>query len=135
MALAGDARLALEALADALAREPGKCYEAERCGTAETAVEAKAAFADEVDRECEAATAVPLQSKRIVHELNGVFGRDTILVNENGGQDLWTYFHPDFRVLDVGDVVLSLASRPAWEPASPARSAPSWLGPTRRWCA
>ena len=104
VALAGDARLALEALAGALAGEPGN--RDERGRTAEAAVEAKAAFADEVDRECEAATAVPLQSKRIVHELNRVFGRDTILVNENGGQDLWTYFHPYYRVLDAGHAVV-----------------------------
>jgi acetolactate synthase I/II/III large subunit len=104
VALAGDARLALEALAGALAHAPGN--REERCRTTGAAVAAKAAFAEEVDRECEAATAVPLQSKRIVHELNDVFGRDTILVNENGGQDLWSYFHPYYRVLDVGDVVV-----------------------------
>ena len=104
VALMGDARLALEALAEHLAHDAGRRDERRR--HAHAAIEAKAVFADEVDRECDAALAVPLQSKRIVHELNSVFGHDTILVNENGGQDLWTYFHPYYRVLDCGDVVV-----------------------------
>lgn len=103
VAVMGDARLSLRALGDALTDDPGR--RDERLRATRIAVAAKANFFAEVDRECAAALAVPLQSKRIVHELNAVFGRDTILVNENGGQDLWTYFHPYYRVLDCGDVV------------------------------
>ncbi len=103
VALLGDARLTLDALAGQLSRKPGRREERRR--SAQAAIQAKAAFAVAVDRECDRAESVPLQSKRIVHELNDVFGRDTILVNENGGQDLWTYFHPYYRVLDSGDVV------------------------------
>lgn len=103
VALLGDARLTLEALAGQLNHTPGR--RRERRQSAHAAIEAKAAFAAAVDRECDQAVSVPLRSKRIVHELNDVFGRDTILVNENGGQDLWTYFHPYYRVLDCGDVV------------------------------
>jgi acetolactate synthase-1/2/3 large subunit len=68
-------------------------------------VAAREEFGRQVDAECAAADAVPLKSKRIVHALNAVYGRDTILVNENGSQDLWTYFHPYYRVLDAGDQV------------------------------
>ncbi|HEX3329559.1 MAG TPA: thiamine pyrophosphate-binding protein [Gaiellales bacterium] len=103
VALLGDARLTLDALAGQLEHNPGR--RDERRHSAQAAIETKAAFAAEVDRECDAAESVPLKSKRIVHELNNVFGRGTILVNENGGQDLWTYFHPYYRVLDCGDVV------------------------------
>jgi hypothetical protein len=34
---------------------------------------------------------MPLKGKSIVYEINRVFGDNTILVKENGGQDLWRY--------------------------------------------
>jgi acetolactate synthase I/II/III large subunit len=102
-ALIGDASLVLRQLHAAFAASPGT--RAARKTNAEARVRDKDAFAREVDAECAAATGVPLASKRIVHELNAVFGHDTILVNENGGQDLWSYFHPYYRVLDAGDLV------------------------------
>lgn len=102
-AVIGDAALVLRQLRAALAASPGlrdrrKAHTAER-------VRDKEAFVREVDAECAAATAMPLKSKRVVHELNAVFGYNTILVNENGGQDLWSYFFPYYRVLDAGDLV------------------------------
>ncbi len=30
-----------------------------------------------------------------------MFGGNTVLVNENGSQDLWSYYYPYYRVLDV----------------------------------
>jgi hypothetical protein len=41
---------------------------------------------------------MPLQGKSIVHEINRVLRDYTILVKENGGQDLWAYY----QVLDPG---------------------------------
>ena len=41
---------------------------------------------------------MPPQGKSIMHEINRVFGDDTILVKENGGQDLWAYY----QALDPG---------------------------------
>jgi acetolactate synthase-1/2/3 large subunit len=102
-AVIGDAALVLSALATSLESNPGK--REVRAARAREAIASKEDFARQVDAECAAATGSPLKSKRIVHELNRVFGHDTILVNENGGQDLWTYFHPYYRVLDEGDVV------------------------------
>ena len=37
--------------------------------------------------------------------MNEVFGRDTILVNENGSQDLWAYYFPYYKVLDTNSCV------------------------------
>jgi acetolactate synthase-1/2/3 large subunit len=34
--------------------------------------------------------------------LNEVFGKNTILSNENGSQDLWSYYFPYYKVLDQG---------------------------------
>ncbi len=36
--------------------------------------------------------AMPMTGKAIVSEINRVFGDNTILVKENGGQDLWVYY-------------------------------------------
>lgn len=103
VALVSDARLALASLSEALHDHDGR--RAERAGHLAEAVAEKEVFVQEVDAECASATDTPLRSKRIVHELNDVYGRDTVLVNENGGQDLWTYFWPYYRVLDADDVV------------------------------
>ncbi len=46
-----------------------------------------------------------LRTPQILHALNQIFGRDTIIVHENGGADLWSYYWPYYRVLDVGDCV------------------------------
>jgi len=59
---------------------------------------------------------MPLKGKSIVHEINRVFGDNTILVKENGGQDLWAYFWPYYQVLDPGCCV-----PPAEQTASPER--------------
>ena len=47
-----------------------------------------------------ATDAVPLKTKRVIRELNEVLGPNTILVNENGALDLWSYSWPYFKVLD-----------------------------------
>ncbi len=47
----------------------------------------------------------PVMGKRIVREINNVFGDNTILVLENGGQDLWSYYWPYYQVLDPGCLV------------------------------
>jgi acetolactate synthase-1/2/3 large subunit len=46
-----------------------------------------------------------LRTVHVLQSLNRVFGRDTILVHENGGADLWSYYWPYYRVLDAGDCV------------------------------
>jgi len=61
-------------------------------------VEAKEAFIAEVEAEVMAEKLV--KSKRVVYEANRVFGGCTVLVNENGSQDLWSYYYPYYRVLD-----------------------------------
>ena len=47
----------------------------------------------------------PVKGKRIVSEINRVFGDNTILVKENGGQDLWSYYWPYYQSFDAGCVV------------------------------
>jgi acetolactate synthase-1/2/3 large subunit len=101
VAIQADARLAIEALGQALEDRgvaPNADYEVEIISGRGAAIAAAAADAEEAL----AGGDMPLQGKSIVHEVNGVFGANTILVKENGGQDLWAYFWPYYQVLDAG---------------------------------
>lgn len=62
---------------------------------------AKSAYLSEVAEEVRTEE-VPIRTKRIVWELAQTFGPETILVNENGSQDLWTYYVPYYQVREGG---------------------------------
>lgn len=47
----------------------------------------------------------PIRTRQVLEAVNRIFGHDTILMKENGGADLWCYYWPYYRVLDVGDCV------------------------------
>ena len=66
-------------------------------------INAKRQFYSEITEECLGTESV--KSKRVVFEANRVFGRNTVLVNENGSQDLWSYYSPYYRVLDIDGCV------------------------------
>lgn len=95
--VAADAKLFLEDLAGALG-EKSAGRPLEEMPRVRSVVEAKEAFLAEVEAEVMAEKYV--KSKRVVFEANRVFGGGTVLVNENGSQDLWSYYHPYYRVLD-----------------------------------
>ncbi len=96
----GDAKLVLEAILHSLKDKVKPEWE-KRYG--EYAIE-KANYVAKVEKECECED-VPIKSKRVVHEINKVFGRNTIMVHENGSQDLWSYYSPYYKVLDRnGDI-------------------------------
>jgi acetolactate synthase I/II/III large subunit len=60
-------------------------------------LDAKAVYMAEVYDEC-ADSSKPIKTKRVVYEACRVFGPKTILVNENGSQDLWSYYWPYWAV-------------------------------------
>ena len=62
---------------------------------------AKSEYDAIVGEECKTED-IPIRTKRVVRELNEVFGKDTILANENGSQDLWSYYFPYYKVLNTG---------------------------------
>jgi len=64
----------------------------------------KEKYEQEVKKEC-MVDDVPIKTKRVIWELNHIFGKDTILVNENGSQDLWSYYHPYYKVLDINSCI------------------------------
>jgi acetolactate synthase-1/2/3 large subunit len=91
-AVAGDARLVLGQLAAAAAATK------ERAWTAEL-VAFKEEFEGTVEVEC-ALDGGPLLTRQVVHALNRVFDDGFVLVNENGGQDLWSYYCPYLKVTE-----------------------------------
>ena len=98
--IVGDARLVLIGLLEALQAQGRPDWQSRR----ETYAAAKQSYQAQVVQECLADRDI-LKTKRVLHELNQVFGKDTILVNENGSQDLWSYYSPYYRVLDINGVV------------------------------
>jgi acetolactate synthase-1/2/3 large subunit len=101
-AVAGDAKLVLRDLTRLLRhRVKGKGLGNSRIGAL---LQAKEEYEERVKAEC-LTDSVPIKTKRVIRELNEVFGRDTILVNENGSQDLWSYYFPYYKVLDVNACV------------------------------
>jgi acetolactate synthase-1/2/3 large subunit len=100
VALVGDARLILRQLLAALRGQlcPDSLPWREWSGRL---AEKKAVYLTEVAQEC-LTEAVPIRTKRIVWELRQVFGPETILCNENGSQDLWSYYVPYYQVQEGG---------------------------------
>lgn len=93
-----DIKLFLVDLLDVL-KEKHESGKTRKIPRVKSIIEAKQEFHREVVEECMEAGTV--KSKRVVFEANQVFGRNTVLVNENGSQDLWSYYSPYYRVLDV----------------------------------
>ena len=96
LAIIGDAKLVLEAILEQLSHERSQVW----IKRAKELTNEKQAYEAEIRKEC-LEDQTQLTSKRIVFELNQVFGKDTILVNENGSQDLWSYYAPYYKVLDL----------------------------------
>jgi acetolactate synthase-1/2/3 large subunit len=90
--IVGDAKLVLAQLAAALPEVSGRAWTAEL-------VAFKEEFEGRVEVEC-APNGGDLKTKQVVHALNRVFDDGFILVNENGGQDLWSYYCPYLKVTE-----------------------------------
>jgi len=98
--IVGDARLVLRDLLDLLRGQERDEWSAR----AREWGEAKRAYDAEVEAEGRT-DEMPLKTRRVLYELNRVFGRNTVLVHENGSQDLWSYYSPYYKVLDACSVV------------------------------
>jgi len=67
-------------------------------------VDATSAYLLEVKEECKD-TSKPIKTKRVIYEASRIFGSKTVLVNENGSQDLWSYYWPYWAVGALGGCV------------------------------
>ncbi len=102
--IVGDARIVLRQLIDAARARGVKERNFEGMPRVSSLMAAKKEFEREVAAEC-MVEATPIPAKRAVYELSRVFGRNTILVNENGSQDCWSYCFPYYRVQDGSECV------------------------------
>ena len=82
VAIVGDAKLALLDMNSALVRTI-RSGENPRTQRTRDLQRARSEFEAIVDSECKNANEIPIMTKRVVRELNEVFGKDTILANEN----------------------------------------------------
>jgi acetolactate synthase-1/2/3 large subunit len=94
--IVGDASLVLQQM---LAEMHGRRDARADSALAEMVRRQKEHLFTEVDEECRT-TEYPIPAKRVVHEVSSVFGDGTVLVNENGSQDSWSYFYPYYTVGD-----------------------------------
>ena len=94
--IVADAKLFLQ---DLLAYTHGRVKKTplSRMPRVKSIIEATAAYMAEVYRESGDASK-PIKSKRVIYEACRVFGPKTVLVNENGSQDLWSYYWPYWAV-------------------------------------
>jgi acetolactate synthase-1/2/3 large subunit len=100
VAIQADARRAVEALGAVMA-ERGAGPSPDWVATIERG-RAEAIEAARADAAAALADGLPFKGKSVVAAINRVFGANTILVKENGGQDLWAYYWPYYQVLDEG---------------------------------
>ncbi len=98
VAIVGDADLVLKDLIRGL-HEKLKKRDFKGMPRIQEMLKAKKEYENEVDSECKSES-IPISSKRVVREMNEVFGKNTILSNENGHNDVWSYIYPFYKVLD-----------------------------------
>jgi len=90
VAIVGDARLVLGQLAAAVPPVAGRPWTARLAAF-------RGEFEERVVAEC-APDGGELKTKQVVHALNRAFPEGFVLANENGGQDLWSYYCPYVKV-------------------------------------
>lgn len=97
--IAGDASLVLRQLLQAVRFHPVPATDGGRGVRRKELTARMGRLVKETAEEC-ATDEFPIPAKRVVHEVSLAFGNSTVLVNENGSQDAWSYFHPFYTVGD-----------------------------------
>ena len=100
VALVGDAALALD---DVIAALPD-CAPSTRERRLRRLTDARTPFLARAEAEG-TKKQTPILTRQVVAAVNRIFGPDTIMVHENGGADLWTYYWPYYKVMEVGGSV------------------------------
>jgi acetolactate synthase-1/2/3 large subunit len=95
LAIVGDIKLTLRDIIDVVKSRNTK--KANSGARVERIKNAKKEYEAELEAEC-APKSGDLRVKMIVKAINRIFGPNTILVNENGSLDLWSYYYPYYKV-------------------------------------
>jgi len=104
IAIVGDAKLVLEQLSSVIKDQLTKDLIYSERPRIKRLMRDKQAYEEEVEQECKTEK-IPIPAKRIVHDVSKVFGNDTILVNENGSQDTWSYCYPYYKVQEESSCI------------------------------
>ena len=100
IALVGDAALAIDDLRAALpALAPSTRERRSR-----RVAEGRSRFLERAEAEG-TKKRTPILTRQVVGGVNRIFGPDTIMFHENGGADLWTYYWPYHKVMELGGSV------------------------------
>jgi len=102
--IVGDAKLVLRQIIDALKGVSAADKDFREMPRVKEVLKAKEEFRKEVEAEC-MVDETPIPAKRAVYELSRIFGRNTVLVSENGSQDCWSYCWPYYEVQDGSECV------------------------------
>ena len=102
--IVGDAKIVLRQLTSIIKRKISRGKNYDEIPLISDIINEKKEFEMEVEAECMVED-IPIPAKRIVYELSRVFGKNTILVNENGSQDIWSYCFPYYKVQDGSECV------------------------------
>jgi len=104
VAIIGDIKLVLKQLNSGLKEQLQEKMNYTQKPRIKKLVQDKINFEHEVDEECRVDD-IPISAKRIVHEVSKVFGKNTILVNENGSQDTWSYCYPYYKIQEGSECI------------------------------
>lgn len=102
--IVGDAGLVLQQLVDALKGKASTGKDFREMPRVKEIMKAKEAFEKEVAAEC-LVDETPIPAKRAIYETSQIFGKDTVLVSENGSQDTWSYCFPYYKVQEGSECV------------------------------
>jgi acetolactate synthase-1/2/3 large subunit len=97
--IVGDATLVLTQLLDAVRFHAVPASDGGRAARVKALAASMNRLVSDTEAEC-ATDEFPIPAKRVVHDVSQVFGDGTVLVNENGSQDAWSYFHPFYTLGD-----------------------------------
>lgn len=103
VAIVGDAKLVLGDILEEL-RKKARQHDFKKMPRVRRIVKAKREYESEIEAELRS-NDDPIKPQRVVRDINKVFGSNTILVNENGLLDIWSYNFPYYKVLGIGDCV------------------------------
>jgi len=104
VAIVGDADLVLRDLISGIREKVRKSRNLNEMPRVKEIIKAKNEFEAKVLSDARL-DAVPISPRRLVIELNKIFGRNTILCNENGHNDIWSYIFPYYKVFDQWSIV------------------------------
>ena len=102
--IVGDAKIVLQQLVDIIKRKVEWGDDFTEMPRVKDLIRAKEEFEKDIENEC-IREVTPIPAKCILYALNNVFGKNTILVNENGSQDAWSYCLPYYKMQEGSECI------------------------------